>query len=103
MRQFLRDHEQGLLYLLAVVIYIPAGRACGAPPRRRNGSTRSCGPTTTGAAPRPCWRKARPARAETYLDRRETLLDNLREQSMLRMQELMAMRTIGDGRKPRPA
>jgi hypothetical protein len=41
-------------------------------------------------------------RAKTYLDRRETLLDSLREQSMLRTQELMATRTIGDGRRPPP-
>jgi hypothetical protein len=43
------------------------------------------------------------AGAKTYLDRRETLLDSLREQSMLRTQELMATRTIGDGRRPRPS
>jgi hypothetical protein len=42
------------------------------------------------------------ARAKTYLDRREAVLDSLHAQSMLLMQELMAMRTIGDGRTPRP-
>jgi hypothetical protein len=42
-------------------------------------------------------------RAKTYLDRREALLDSLHQQSMLRMQELMARRTIGDGRKLGPA
>jgi hypothetical protein len=42
------------------------------------------------------------AKAKTYLDRREALLDSLHQQSMLRSQELIAVRTIGDGRKPRP-
>jgi hypothetical protein len=42
------------------------------------------------------------AGAKTYLDRRETLLDRLHAQSMHRTQELLAMRTMGDGRKPRP-
>jgi hypothetical protein len=41
-------------------------------------------------------------RAKTYLDKREAVLGSLREQSMLRTQELVATRTIGDGRKPRP-
>jgi hypothetical protein len=40
--------------------------------------------------------------AKTYLDTRETVLDSLHKQSMHRRQELTAMRTIGDGRTPRP-
>jgi hypothetical protein len=42
------------------------------------------------------------ARAKTYLDSREALLDSLRRQSMVRTRELMAKRAIGDGRNPRP-
>jgi hypothetical protein len=41
-------------------------------------------------------------RAKTYLDKREAVLDSLHKQSMQRRQELIATRTIGHGRTPRP-
>jgi hypothetical protein len=42
------------------------------------------------------------AKAKTYMDRRETMLNSLHRQSMLRTQELTAMRTIGHGQNGEP-
>jgi len=43
------------------------------------------------------------AQAETYFDMRETLLDSLHKQSMLRTQELTATLTISEGRRRLPS